>query len=603
MTERQTPNPHLDRYMSFIIRRRALSEDQIESAIHTSLKDQMDIDSENPAVIVALQETIKYHPDSKNIIGVFLSKYYDDAKVEEILSVAEVETKRFSPTGRPGAMSVSEEEAIEKIEQLYRFRTPSGLTEALQLCEDLLKSGKLDDQQKMRLEIRMNQIEDLIQRGAYSTKFPEEVAYTFNLYETPYNSGMWKLALEYVETARDLLVKYIEKDPQKYEHLSDWPEASNIINHCKEMIEVQGFKEKAEEYINSGHWEDAENYFGMYISVFEDDEPVLNKIDRLKEILLVLNNIESVANGTVEASTFPTTELSTWLKALENSAPVLSSSSRYIELISSFKNNLQSAVDQEISRIQNKLDDLPDIHMMSDVKLELDEINKIINSIKMLVSKETTEFNRILQQYRGKKSIYGDYDDARSLMKNDSEKELFESLRIFEDVEREFGKKDELKKLRQKVSETLIQIGRKELSIINSIINLPIIKRTKLYIERADENFTDRELRENETFTNLENLLKLGKAVRISAVLLLVVSVLAFFGYSISANLKENQNATQTAIAFANTPTVTFTPVVITNTPFPTDTPSPTITPTIPPTPYPEASVNAQQPPPFYPSL
>lgn len=600
MTEGQSPNPQLERYMSYIIRRRAVSEDEIEQAIHTSIKDQMDIDSENPAILAALQETIRYHPNSSNIIREFLRKYYHDTKVEEIISVAQVEKKISPQTGRPGAMTVNEEEAIERLEHLYRIRTPSSLDEAVKLAKDLLKSGKLDEQQKQRLEIRLNQIEDLIQRGSFSTELPEEVAITFNQHQTPYNLGMWSLAHDYVETARKLLYVYIEKEPQKYGHLSDWSEASRIITYCKEMMEIQGFKNKAEELINTGNWEEAEKYYRMYSSIFEDDQPVLEKLERLKELLLVLSNVETVANGEVDVTTYRITELSTWLKILENSAPVLASSSKYSEILSSFRDNVQSSVDKEISTVQTKLDELSEIHLMSDVKLALDEIGYLIQSIKPLVTKGATEFNRSFQRYKAKKSNYEEYLVALSLVESDSEKELLDGLRIFEVSEREFGKKDELRKFRQHNSERLIQKGSKQISIMKSILSSSIIKRIKIYIDRAQENFTDRELIENETFVDLVRLLKIGKFIRISFVVLFIIGIMSFLGFSIFSNREKLANTTQTAIALAHTPTITFTPVVITNTPLPSDTPSPTVTATIPPTPYPNASVNAQQEPYFF---
>lgn len=582
--------PMIDRYIKYITTRTTLTNDNIEKAIHMSLKDLMDIEPENPALITAFKETLRVYPESKSLLSHFMAGKYTEKKISEILTIPE----KAEPGGPsvPSSKRTTIRDDLNLFDTLYRKRTPNSLNEALELGKNILRAGQLDDQQIQYIEERLNQIEDIIQREDFTNNLPEEVAIIFNKRHTPINSGMWVLARDHVKSARELLLEYVERDPEQYGHLRNWPEASRIIQECEEKIEVMGYKNVAEEKIRNGDWDNARKYYEMYLSVFIEDEAVKRKSEILREITEIMPNVKEIAEGRADPKIFPASKLGNWLRTLVQAAPIMSSSPTYSEVLELFRENIGEIIQEELVQTQTKLDLLLAYTSMIEVKATLDSIKKSLTTIGYFLSNDDPKLSKINERFSNKWRVYDiDYQEALTLKESDSENDLLQAVRKFERVENSFGAKTEITDFKKEITEKLVSKANDDASLLNAVVNFSQTKRWKLYFDRFTKYHNKREQEENAVFQNLKAKLRTGMYLRILFGMF-IISGLILLTYM--------TNEYRLAAIAARTPTPTTTPVIITTTPLPTLTsiPSPTFTPF--PTPRPVALVSADRKPYYY---
>lgn len=578
----QSSNSTVTQYINYIQYTRGVSPEDIRKILNDKLRHEMDLHPEkkDPDVLHALRETIKYHPNTKEVVKEFLAKYLSHDEVAKVINEAEKELEKEEKTSgnnKSEATSVDNRDKLERFEKFYYDRTPQSLSNAQALGAELLQGGGLSIHERKRINDVLSKIETALQQKDFSTDMPVEVRALFNKHRTPAQSSMYHLALKYVEDAHDLLKKFAKDQPDKWSHMLPWSEAERLIAELSEKVEILNYKDKADEFIVSGNWIEARNFYRMYLNEFVNDEPVNKKLERLSQLLDSLDNIKNVALG-ANIDIYSIEKLSAWYKVLQNAAPVLGSSPAYNELTNSYIGSVRPIIIRELNQAQQDLSKLNTLGNMGEVRRSLQKINEILVVIEPLaVGSESTVLKTISEEYERKITSFERYEKIVMQSKSGDEEQLFNAMRSLSLLSSEFGEKEDIYNLRRDIAKSLISRANQKVTFGGAVFFSRNARRANFYIEKAREVVNEEELKDIDAYEKLTSKLKSGRVV---SILLLVFICICLLATSALGGPK-----VVSYLAATSTMTPSLTPTI-------TMTPSPTLTVTPSPTQMPVAVVN-----------
>lgn len=578
----QSPNSTVTQYINYIQYTRGVSPEDIRKILNDKLRHEMDLHPEkkDPDVLHALRETIKYHPNTKEVVKEFLAKYLSHDEVAKVINEAEKELEKEEKTSgnnKSEATSVDNRDKLERFEKFYYDRTPQSLSNAQALGAELLQGGGLSIHERKRINDVLSKIETALQQKDFSTDMPVEVRALFNKHRTPAQSSMYHLALKYVEDAHDLLKKFAKDQPDKWSHMLPWSEAERLIAELSEKVEILNYKDKADEFIVSGNWIEARNFYRMYLNEFVNDEPVNKKLERLSQLLDSLDNIKNVALG-ANIDIYSIEKLSAWYKVLQNAAPVLGSSPAYNELTNSYIGSVRPIIIRELNQAQQDLSKLNTLGNMGEVRRSLQKINETLVVIELLaVGSESTVLKTISEEYERKITSFERYEKIVMQSKSGDEEQLFNAMRSLSLLSSEFGEKEDIYNLRRDIAKSLVSRANQKVTFGGAVFFSRNARRANFYIEKAREVVNEEELKDIDAYEKLTSKLKSGRLV---SILLLVFICICLLATSALGGPR-----VVSYLAATSTMTPSLTPTI-------TVTPSPTLTVTPSPTQMPVAVVN-----------
>lgn len=573
----QNSNSTVTQYINYIQYTRGVSPEDIRKILNDKLRHEMDLHPEkkDPDVLHALRETIKYHPNTKEVVKEFLAKYLSHDEVAKVINEAEKELEKEEKTSgnnKSEATSVDNRDKLERFEKFYYDRTPQSLSNAQALGAELLQGGGLSIHERKRINDVLSKIETALQQKDFSTDMPVEVRALFNKHRTPAQSSMYHLALKYVEDAHDLLKKFAKDQPDKWSHMLPWSEAERLIAELSEKVEILNYKDKADEFIVSGNWIEARNFYRMYLNEFVNDEPVNKKLERLSQLLDSLDNIKNVALG-ANIDIYSIEKLSAWYKVLQNAAPVLGSSPAYNELTNSYIGSVRPIIIRELNQAQQDLSKLNTLGNMGEVRRSLQKINETLVVIEPLaVGSESTVLKTISEEYERKITSFERYEKIVMQSKSGDEEQLFNAMRSLSLLSSEFGEKEDIYNLRRDIAKSLISRANQKVTFGGAVFFSRNARRANFYMEKAREVVNEEELKDIDAYEKLTSKLKSGRLVSILLLVFICICLLAtsaIGGPRVVSYLEATSTMTPSL-----TPTITVTPSpTLTVTPSPTQMP------------------------------